>query len=311
VYVGIDVSKARLDVAVRPSGEPLSVAYDATGITTVLMPLTQVSPIRIVVEATGGLERPLLRALVDAALPVIVVNPRQVRDFAKATGQLAKTDALDAQVLARFAEVIQPTLRVLPDPQTQELAAVLARRRQVLAMQGAEHNRLDRAPGRVRKRIEAHLRWLRDELARLDADLDDLIQQSPIWRAREELLQSVPGIGPVMSRTVLAELPELGLLNRKQIAALVGVAPFNRDSGRLRGHRTIWGGRASVRRVLYMAALVATRWNPVIRLFYQRLRAAGKAPKVALVAAMRKLLTILNALVHHGTPWQPVVVQEA
>ena len=311
VYVGIDVSKARLDVAVRPSGEPLSVAYDATGITTVLMPLTQVSPIRIVVEATGGLERPLLRALVDAALPVIVVNPRQVRDFAKATGQLAKTDALDAQVLARFAEVIQPTLRVLPDPQTQELAAVLARRRQVLAMRGAEHNRLDRAPGRVRKRIEAHLRWLRDELARLDADLDDLIQQSPIWRAREELLQSVPGIGPVMSRTVLAELPELGLLNRKQIAALVGVAPFNRDSGRLRGHRTIWGGRASVRRVLYMAALVATRWNPVIRLFYQRLRAAGKAPKVALVAAMRKLLTILNALVHHGTPWQPVVVQEA
>lgn len=311
VYVGIDVSKARLDVAVRPSGEPLSVAYDATGITTVLMPLTQVSPIRIVVEATGGLERPLLRALVDAALPVIVVNPRQVRDFAKATGQLAKTDALDAQVLARFAEVIQPTLRVLPDPQTQELAAVLARRRQVLAMQGAEHNRLDRAPGRVRKRIEAHLRWLRDELARLDADLDDLIQQSPIWRAREELLQSVPGIGPVMSRTVLAELPELGLLNRKQIAALVGVAPFNRDSGRLRGHRTIWGGRASVRRVLYMAALVATRWNPVIRLFYQRLRAAGKAPKVALVAAMRKLLTILNAMVHHGTPWQPVVVQEA
>ena len=311
VYVGIDVSKARLDVAVRPSGEPLSVAYDATGITTVLMPLTQVSPIRIVVEATGGLERPLLRALVDAALPVIVVNPRQVRDFAKATGQLAKTDALDAQVLARFAEVIQPTLRVLPDPQTQELAAVLARRRQVLAMQGAEHNRLDRAPGRVRKRIEAHLRWLRDELARLDADLDDLIQQSPIWRAREELLQSVPGIGPVMSRTVLAELPELGLLNRKQIAALVGVAPFNRDSGRLRGHRTIWGGRASVRRVLYMAALVATRWNPVIRLCYQRLRAAGKAPKVALVAAMRKLLTILNAMVHHGTPWQPVVVQEA
>lgn len=311
VYVGIDVSKARLDVAVRPSGEPLSVAYDATGITTVLMPLTQVSPIRIVVEATGGLERPLLRALVDAALPVIVVNPRQVRDFAKATGQLAKTDALDAQVLARFAEVIQPTLRVLPDPQTQELAAVLARRRQVLAMQGAEHNRLDRAPGRVRKRIEAHLRWLRDELARLDADLDDLIQQSPIWRAREELLQRVPGIGPVMSRTVLAELPELGLLNRKQIAALVGVAPFNRDSGRLRGHRTIWGGRASVRRVLYMAALVATRWNPVIRLFYQRLRAAGKAPKVALVAAMRKLLTILNAMVHHGTPWQPVVVQEA
>jgi len=311
MYVGIDVSKARLDVAVRPSGEPVSVTSDASGITTLIAQLSQVRPALIVMEATGGLERPLLRALVDAALPVIVVNPRQVRDFAKATGQLAKTDALDAQVLARFAEVIRPTLRVFPDPQTQELAALLARRRQVLAMQGAEQNRLDRAPDRVRKRIEAHLRWLRDELARLDEDLDDLIQQSSVWRAREELLQSVPGIGPVMSRTVLAELPELGLLNRKQIAALVGVAPFNRDSGRLRGHRTIWGGRAPVRRVRYMAALVATRWNPVIRLFYQRLRAAGKAPKGALVAAMRKLLTILNAMVHHGTPWQPVVAQEA
>ena len=282
VVVGIDVAKAYLDVAVRPAGESLRVPYDAT----------------------GGLERPLLRALVDAALPVIVVNPRQVRDFAKATGQLAKTDALDAQVLARFAEVIQPEVRALPDPQTEELAAVLARRRQVLAMQHAEYNRLDRAPARVQQRIEAHLRWLHAELARLDEDIDDRIQQSPVWRERENLLRSVPGIGPVMSRTVLAELPELGLLNRKQIAALVGVAPFNRDSGRLRGQRTIWGGRASVRRALYMAALVATRWNPVIRPFYQRLRAAGKAPKVALVAAMRKLLTILNAMVHHGTRWR-------
>ena len=311
VFVGIDVSKARLDVGVRPSDERTSVPYDAPGIATLLVQLTQLQPTRIVMEATGGLERPLVRALVDAALPVIVVNPRQVRDFAKATGQLAKTDTLDAQVLARFAEVIQPSLRVIPDAQTQELAALLARRRQVLAMQGAEQHRLDRAPDRVRKRIEVHVRWLRDELARLDADLDDLIQQSPVWRAREELLQSVPGIGPVMSRTVLAELPELGLLNRKQIAALVGVAPFNRDSGRLRGHRTIWGGRASVRRALYRAALVATRWNPVIRVFYQRLRAAGKAPKVALVAAMRKLLTMLNAMVHAGTPWQPVVAQAA
>ena len=309
VFVGIDVSKARLDVGVRPSDERTSVPYDAHGITTLIAQLTQVQPTRIVMEATGGLERLLLRALVDAALPVIVVNPRQVRDFAQATGQWAKTDTLDAQVLARFAEVIQPSLRVIPDAQTQELAALLARRRQVLAMQGAEQHRLDRAPDRVRKRIEVHVRWLRDELARLDADLDDLIQQSPVWRTREELLQSVPGIGPVMSRTVLAELPELGLLNRKQIAALVGVAPFNRDSGQLRGHRTIWGGRASVRRVLYMAALVATRWNPVIRLFYQRLRTAGKAPKVALVAAMRTLLTMLNAMVHTGTPWQPNVVQ--
>ena len=311
VVVGIDVSKAHLDVAVRPSGEPVRVPYDATGITTVIARLSPMRPTRIVVEATGGLERPLVRALVDAALPVIVVNPRQIRDFAKATGQLAKTDTLDAQVLARFAEVIQPTLRALPDPQTQELAALLARRRQILAMQGAEHHRLDRAPDRVRKRIEAHLRWLRAELARLDEELDDRIQQSPVWRAREELLQSVPGVGPVMSRTVVAELPELGTLNRKQIAALVGVAPFNRDSGRWRGRRCIWGGRAPVRTALYMAALVATRWNPVIRQFYQRLRAAGKAPKVALVAAMRKLLTMLNAMVHAGTPWQPVVAQEA
>ena len=311
VVVGIDVSKVRLDVAVRPSGELHSVPYDADGLTTMVTQLSQIQPTRIVVEATGGMERPLVRALVAAALPVIVVNPRQVRDFAKATGQLAKTDALDAQVLARFAEVIQPPLRVIPDVQTQELAALLARRRQVLTMQRAEKNRLALAPARVRKRIEVHLRWLRAELARLDEDLDDMIQQSPVWRAREDLLQSVPGIGPVMSRTVLAELPELGLLNHKQIAALVGVAPFNRDSGRLRGHRTIWGGRAPVRTALYMAALVATRWNPVIRQFYQRLRAAGKAPKVALVAAMRKLLTILNAMVHAGTPWQPVVVPDA
>ena len=250
VFVGIDVSKARLDVGVRPSDDRISVPYDAHGITTLIAQLTQVQPTRIVMEATGGLEWLLLRALVDAALLVIVVNPRQVRACAKATGQLAKTDTLDARVLAHFGEVIRPTLRVIPDAQTQELAALLARRRQVLARQGAEQHRLDRAPDRVQKRIEAHLRWLHAELARLDADLDDLIQQSPVWRAREELLQSVPGIGPVMSRTVLAELPELGRLNRKQIAALVGVAPFNRDSGRLRGHRTIWGGRAPVRRVL-------------------------------------------------------------
>lgn len=311
VYVGIDVSKTRLDVAVRPSGGLSHVTYDVAGITTVVTQLSQKQPIRIVVEATGGLERPLVRALVAAALPVIVVNPRQVRDFAKATGQLAKTDALDAQVLARFAEVIHPSLRALPDPQTQELAALLARRRQVLAMQRAEQNRLDRAPVRVQNRIEVHLHWLGDELARRDEELDDQIQQSPMWRAREDLLQRVPGIGPVMCRTVLAELPELGLLNRKQIAALVGVAPFNRDSGRLRGHRTIWGGRAPVRTALYMATLVATRWNPVIRPFYQRLRDAGKAPKVALVAAMRKLLTILNAMLQHGTPWRPVVLSEA
>lgn len=306
--VGIDISKAQLDLVVEPGGESLTVPYDGPGLATLITRLSQIAPRRMVVEATGGLERALLRALVDASLPVIAVNPRQVRDVAKATGQLAKTDALDAAVLARFAGVIQPPARALPDPQTQELAALLARRRQVLALQRAEQHRLDRASVRVRKRIEAHLRWLNAELARLDEDLDDMIAQSPMWREREDLLQSVPGIGPVMSRTVLAELPEWGLLNRKQVAALVGVAPFTRDSGRLRGHRTIWGGRAPVRTALYMATLVATRWNPVIRQFYQRLRAAGKVPKVALVAAMRKLLTILNAMVHHGTPWRSAAV---
>jgi transposase len=311
IYVGIDISKGQLDVAERPSGERAVIPHTEAGIATLVAQLRTRRPACVVLEATGGLQGPLVSALAVGGIPVAVVNPRQVRDFAKATGQLAKTDALDAQELARFAEVIRPTLRVLPDPQTQELAALLARRRQVLAMQGAEQSRLDRAPARVRKRIEVHLRWLRAELAQLDEDLDDLIQQSPVWREREDLLQSVPGIGPMMRRTVLAELPELGLLNRKPIAALVGVAPFNRDSGQLRGHRTIWGGRAPVRRVLYMAALVATRWNPVIRPFYQRLRAAGKAPKVALVAAMRKLLTILNAMVHHGTPWRPVVAPDA
>lgn len=304
VVVGFDVSNAHLDVAMWPAGESLRMPYDVQGITTAITRLSPLCPTRIALEATGGLERPLLRALVDAALPVIVVNPRQVRDVAKATGQLAKTAALDAQVLAHFAEVIQPVVRALPDPQTEELAALLTRRRQVLAMQHAEHNRLDRAPARVQQRIQAHLRWLSAELLRLDEDLDDRIQQSPVWREREDLLRSVPGIGPVMSRTVLAELPELGRLNSKQIAALVGVAPFNRDRGQLRGQRTIWGGRASVRRALYMAALVATWWNPDIRAFYQRLRAAGKAPKVALVAAMRKLLTMLNAMVHHGTRWR-------
>jgi transposase len=309
VCVGIDISKAQLNLAVEPGGESFTVPYDDQGLATLILRLSPMAPRRIVVEATGGLERRLLRALVEAGLPVIAVNPRQVRDFARATGQLAKTDALDAQVLARFAAVIQPPERTLPDLQTQELAALLARRRQVLAMQRAEQNRLDRAAGQVQKRIQAHLRWLSTELVRLERDLDDMIEQSPVWRTREELLQSVPGIGPVMSRTVLAELPELGLLNRKQVAALVGVAPFNRDSGRLRGQRTIWGGRAPVRTALYMATLVATRWNPVIRQFYQRLRAAGKAPKVALVAAMRKLLTILNAMMHQGTHWHPTVAQ--
>lgn len=304
IFVGIDVSKAALDVAVRPTAERFCLPYEAGALETVVERLRRLAPTLIVLEATGGLERPLVRTLVAAALPVIVANPRQVRDFAKATGQLAKTDPLDAQVLAHFAEAVRPALRGHPDAPTEELAALLARRRQVLDMLTAETNRAATTPAPVRKRIDAPVRWLRRELEQIDDDLDTTIRRSPIWRAQEDLLRSVPGIGPVVSRTVLAELPELGRLTHKQIAALVGVAPLNRDSGTLRGRRTCWGGRATVRRVLYMATLVATKRNPVIQAFYVRLCAAGKRKKVALVACMHKLLTILNAMMRHQTPWR-------
>lgn len=308
-FVGIDVSKARLDVASHPAGATQSVANDETGIKTLVEQLRAIKPASIVLEATGGIERSVVRALVAAELPVTVANPRQVRDFAKATGQLAKTDVLDAQILARFAEAVRPVLRPLPDEMTLELRALIVRRRQISEMLTAEKNRLSRAPRRVQKRIEAHIRWLEGELERYDEDLDQTIRQSPIWREQEDLLKSVPGIGSVISRTMLAELPELGNLNRKQIAALVGVAPLNWDSGLMRGRRVIWGGRAHVRTALYMGALTASRRNPVIRDFYKRLRAAGKKPNVALVACMRKLLVILNAILKHRVPWRPVVAQ--
>lgn len=303
VFVGIDVSKARLDVAVRPSGESQSVSHDKAGIAALIKRLGEIQPSLIVLEATGGVERDLTRALASAELPVVVVNPRQVRDFAKATGQLAKTDRIDAWVLARFAEAVRPAVRPLPDEITLELRGLIARRRQIIEMIVAERNRLSGASKSVRKRIDAHIRWLEAELDRADTDLDQSIRQSPIWQENEELLRSVPSIGPVTSRTLLAELPELGQLNRKQIAALVGIAPLNRDSGTLKGRRSIWGGRASVRAALYMAALVASRRNAVIRAFYKRLLNAGKAPKVALVACIRKLLTILNSMIKHRTRW--------
>ena len=306
IFVGIDVSKERLDIAVRPCGARDSVANDETGFVALVERLRTIQVALIVLEATGGLERHVVRALAAADLPVIVVNPRQVRDFAKATGQLAKTDRIDAEVLARFAEVVRPALRPLPDEVTLELRALIARRRQITDMLTAEKNRLPQAPKGVQKRIGAHIRWMQAELERIDTELDKAIRQSPIWREREDVLRSAPGIGPVVSRTLLADLPELGSLNRKQIAALVGVAPFNRDSGTLRGRRAVWGGRAHVRAALYMAALVASRRNPVIREFYKRLRAAGKAPKVALTACMRKLLTILNAMLKHRVPWSVV-----
>lgn len=309
IFVGIDVSKERLDVAIRPSGERESVTNDKAGIEVLIQRLKEIQPSLIVLEATGGFERSVTRALTSAEFPVVVVNPRQVRDFAKATGQLAKTDSIDAIVLARFAEAVRPAVRALPDEVTLELRALIARRRQITEMIVAERNRLSGASKSVRKRIDAHIRWLESELERADKNLDQNIRQSPIWQENQDLLQSVPGIGPVISRTLIAELPELGELNRKQIAALVGIAPLNRDSGTLRGRRTIWGGRATVRAVLYMAALVASRCNAVIRAFYQRLRNAGKAPKVALVACMRKLLTILNSMIKHRTCWSENIFQ--
>ena len=309
IFVGIDVSKAGLDVAVRPVGNRDFVTNDAAGIEILVERLRKLQPALIVLEATGGVERAVTRALASAEFPVVVINPRQVRDFAKATGQLAKTDTIDAAVLARFGEAVRPALRPLPDEMTWELRAVVTRRRQITEMIVAEANRLHGASKAVRKRINAHLRWLEAELKRADKDLDQSIRQSPIWRENEDLLRSVPSVGPVISRTLLAELPELGRLNRKQIAALVGVAPLNRDSGTLRGRRSIWGGRATVRAALYMGALVASRRNAVIQTFYRRLRNAGKAPKVALVACMRKLLTILNAMIKHKTHWSEIISQ--
>jgi transposase len=288
--IGIDVAKAQLDWAARPSGERQQAPNTEAGISGLVEQWRAAPPTAIVVEATGRLEVPLVSALAAAGLPVSVVNPRQVRDFAKATGRWAKTDAIDAAVLAQFAEAVRPTPRPVADEATQELRARLTRRWQLLDMRTAEQQRLNGAPRRLHQQIQTHLAWLDHHLEQLDQDLTQLIRSLPLWREKEDLLRSVPGIGPVLSRTLLAELPELGTRSPKQLAALVGVAPLNRDSG------TCWGGRATVRRVLYMATLVATKWNPVIRAFYTRRRGAGKPAKVALVACMHKLLTILNAM---------------
>lgn len=303
VYAGIDIAKASVDIAVHPTRQHWGFTNDDRGIGQAVARLQKLSPELVVMEATGGLELPLAGALVAAGVPVAVVNPRQVRDFAKAEGRLAKTDALDAWVIADFAMSIHPTPRLLPDDRTQEIGAIVARRRQLVEMITAEKNRLHISRKSVKPRILAHIAWLEQELANTNDDLSQKIRETPIWIEKEDLLRSVPGVGPVLSVTLLSELTELGTLNRRQIAALVGVAPLNRDSGTLRGKRTVWGGRAPVRAALYMATLVATRYNPVIRAFYQRLCAAGKARKVALTACMRKLLTILNAMLKHRTPW--------
>jgi transposase len=304
-FVGIDVSKAVLDVAVVPTGEAWSVPNSAEGLRQLVEKLREITPTLIVLEATGGLERRAVAGLAGAALPVVAVNPRQVRDFAKATGQLAKTDKIDAAVLALFGDRIRPEVRALRDEETQELEALVVRRRQVVEMITAEKNRLAAAPPSkvVRTAIGKTIKWFQKQLEEIDNDLDSAVKGSPMWREKDQLLQSVPGVGKVLSRVMLSLLPELGTLGKKQIAALVGVAPLNRDSGQHRGRRTVWGGRANVRAVLYMGALVAARFNPTIRAFHARLTAAGKLPKVALVACMRKLLTILNAILRDRTPW--------
>ncbi|MGH7477936.1 MAG: IS110 family transposase [Longimicrobiales bacterium] len=303
-FVGIDVAKAHLDVAVRSAASTRwRVSYDDVGVADLVARLHALAPTLVVLEATGGYETQVATALALAGLPVAVINPRQVRDFAKATGQLAKTDTLDADVVALFAERIRPEPRPLPDAVQADLAAVVARRHQLVEMLTAERNRFTIARPAVRRSLREHIRWLEQRLADTDAEIRHRIQQSPVWRAEDERLQSVPGVGPRTSSQLLAMLPELGRLSHRAIAKLVGVAPLNDDSGTQRGRRRIWGGRAPVRQGLYMATLVATRHNPVIRVCYQRLRTAGKPPKVALVACMRKLLTILNALVKHQTCW--------
>ena len=307
VYAGIDVSAAHLDMAVLPSGEERRFTNDGEGIKTLTDHLAGMGSVLVVLEATGGMELPVVGELAVAGVELVVVNPRQVRDFARATGKLAKTDALDAQMLARFGEAVKPAVRPLPDATLMELRGLATRRHQLMKMLTAERNRLRTAPQRVQPQIKEHILWLKRQIKDLDKDLHDSIRSTPLWRAQENLLRSVPGVGPVVSSILLAKLPELGALNRYQIGALVGVAPLNRDSGAMRGKRKIWGGRAPVRAALYMAALVATRCNPVIKTFYERLLQAGKPKKVALTACMRKLLTILNVMVRDQCPWSPIV----
>jgi transposase len=309
--IGIDVAKAELVVACRPSLAQWRVTNGSAGIADLLARLRPLAPEIVVLEATGGYERAVAAALAAAGLPVVVVNPRQVRDFAKSTGQRAKTDRVDAAILALFGERVQPAVRPLSDETTEDLGALLLRRRQLTDMLVAEKNRLGLARKPVRKSLKQHIAYLERELRITESELTDAIEASPIWRVKDDLLQSTPGVGPAVSQTMLAELPELGTLSGRQIASLVGVAPVAHDSGTLRGKRAIAGGRAHVRTTLFMAALVATRHNPVIRAFYHRLLTAGKPKKVALVACMRKLLTILNAMLRDGRPWLVVAPTHA
>lgn len=304
VYIGIDVSKSILDVAIGEHGEFWSVNNDPAGIAALLERLRPLVIARVIVEATGGLEFPVVAELYAAKFPVALTNPARVREFAKSVGQLAKTDKLDACLLARFGEAIKPALHQLPTSDEQHLSALLLRRHQLIEMRTAEHNRLGTGRAPLRPHIEKHLDWLAQAIADLDAEIGDFMRQTPLWHRKDEILQSVPGVGRITAYTLLADLPELGTLNRKQIAALVGVAPVNHDSGRRHGKRRTKGGRTAVRNVLYMATLTATRRNPVIQTFYERLVKAGKEKKVALTACMRKLITILNAMLKQSKSWQ-------
>lgn len=309
VCVGVDVAKNTLDLAVSNSNETRQFGNDHKGIASAARYIAGLKPTIVILEATGHFEIPLAAELQTNRLPVVIVNPRQVRDFARATGVLAKTDRIDARILALFGLQIKPEVRLLPDQKAREMGNLLARRRQLIEMLTAEHNRILQADENIRSGIEIHIKWLEEAISTINDDLDRQIRSSPSWCEKDDLLKSVPGVGKVVSTTLLIELPELGQLNRRKIAALVGVAPLNRDSGTMRGKRTVWGGRAKLRAVLYMAALVGVRFNPVITAFYQRLLNAGKAKKVALVACMRKLLTILNAIIRSKTVWQYVAVE--
>lgn len=303
VVVGIDVSKEYLDVLLLPSESQKRITNDESGCAELSAWLADEMPSRIVLESTGGLENLAVGHLSAASLPVVVVNPRQVRDFAKACGMLAKTDTLDARIIAKFAQAIKPEIRPLKDEMSQTLAALVARRRQLVDMLAAEKNRQSSAPRATRKSIQLHVSWLEKQISSVDIDISTYIQSSPVWKAKEEILTSVKGIGDVTASTLLAALPELGTISRQKIAALVGVCPYNRDSGKFRGKRSIWGGRAGIRSVLYMAALSATRFNPVIKAFYEKLKKAGKPHKVALTACMRKLLTIINSMIKNNQKW--------
>ena len=311
IYVGIDVSKGRLDVAIGEQGEFWNVANDEKGIAKLVERMKEVRPELIVLESTGGLELPVMGELYACKIPVALVNPGRVREFARSIGLLAKTDKLDARLLARFAEAVKPPVTHLPDEQEQHLIALVTRRRQLIEMLVAEKNRLNTVRLSLRENLEEHITWLHKALKGLDREIQEFIHQSPAWNDKQDLLQSVPGVGPVTASTLLAELPELGKLDRKKIAALVGVAPFNDDSGHRRGKRRVKGGRGSVRNVLYMAALSTSRFNPILRPFYERMLQRGKEKKVALTACMRKLLTFLNAILRDQKRWNPSLKQFA